>query len=93
MNIEFEDFIIDEMQDIEPLLSLQRIFGIPVWFAISTPGIQYNTWYWISLDEILEQVEKKQSRVSSKGFRPISLKKCTTIGWDDGLDKLVRDKL
>lgn len=88
-NMEFENFILDE-EEVQKLAAFQKMSGIPVWLAISTPEIQHNTWYWISLNEVLENVNKKISSRSNEPFRPIGIKDCITIGWKDGLEKLIQ---
>jgi len=86
----YENYILDEKEEIIKLTSFQRIFRIPVWFAISNKESAYRTWYWISLTEILEKVPTKKSKKSGERFRAINIKDCITIGWDDGFEKLFK---
>ena len=84
---EFETFILDE-EEIRKLASFQEISRISVWFAISCEGIGHNTWYWISLNYILANIKQMVSRKSFKPFRPVGIRECVTIGWNDSLEKL-----
>jgi len=85
---EHETFIIDEEDDIEKLIAFERIFRIPVWLAISNASSQYRTWYWITLSEIVEKIDKRVSSRDGREFRPIPIKMCKTIGWDDSIGKI-----
>ncbi|MFX1518998.1 MAG: hypothetical protein ACFFCD_03660 [Promethearchaeota archaeon] len=83
---EYETLILDETKDIQKLTAFERMFRIPVWFALSSSASVFKTWYWISLYDVIEKVEVKRG---SKGrFRAIPLTATKTIGWEDNLGKL-----
>jgi len=82
-----EDFILDE-KEIEKYTAFERIFRIPVWFAFSNESVRYRTWYWISLSKVYN-IEPKSSSITRNLFRPISITNCITIGWNEGLGKLL----
>jgi len=74
--------------EIRKQLSFQEKFRNPVWFAIiPRTGLQYYTFYWISLNHIRETIVKKYSCIGP--FYPIPIKACTPVGWKDGIGKLL----
>jgi len=84
----YGDFILDA-EEIHKQKSFQRKFQVPVWFAIiPRNGLQYRTFYWVSLNYILDQIQPKHSQYGP--FYPISRKDCITVGWDDGIEKLFK---
>ncbi len=85
---EHETFIIDEEKDISKLIAFERIFRIPVWLAISNKAYAYRTWYWITLSEIVEKVDKRRSSLDGNEFRAIPIKMCRTIGWDNHIGEI-----
>jgi len=78
-------FILDEEEDISKLLAFERIFRIPVWLAISNEAYAYTTWFWITVSEIVEKIETKESSQSGKPFRPIPITMCKMIGWNHSI--------
>ncbi len=74
-------------------IQLQKDFKLSVWFAFTLKGSGFASWHWISLDEILEQVEPKDSSKSGQPFRGIPMTLCRTLGWSDGLSKLITEGL
>jgi len=89
LNTTFDNFTIDE-EEIQKLLGFQAEFYIPVWIAISCPDNNYNTWYWISLNDILIKGKMKTRIKDGKRFRAVIIKDFITIGWKDGVEKLVQ---
>ena len=85
---DFENFILDQ-EEIRKQKAFQEAFHSDVWFAIiPRSGMQYRTFYWISLNKILKTIPPKRSGVSGKLFYPIPLESLVVIGWNDGLEKL-----
>ena len=87
----FQNFTIDE-REINKLSSYERIFKIPVWFAISNGNSAFTTWYWISLSYIIEQMPVRENHNTKENFRAIDIRDCITIGWDDDLGKLLKNR-
>lgn len=83
----YESFVIDE-EEIQKLLSFERVFRIPLWLAFSVEAVQFRTWYWVSLSEVVEKVSLNTRTKDDKPFRPIPMKMCKTIGWESGLSSL-----
>ena len=83
---EYETLILDENKDVQKLMTFERMFRIPVWFAFSSSASAFKTWYWISLYDVIEKVSLSES---FKGpFRGVPLELTKTIGWEDNLGKL-----
>lgn len=82
---EHETFILDEERDISKLIAFERVFRIPVWLAISNEAFAYRTWFWITLSEIVEKVDKLPSSRDGREFRAIPIKMCKTVGWNDSI--------
>ena len=76
------------IEEIQKLLSFERIFRIPIWLAFSVEAVQFRTWYWVSLSEVVEKISLNTSSKNDKPFRPIPMKICKTIGWESGLSSL-----
>ncbi|MFX1502135.1 MAG: hypothetical protein ACFFDH_14320 [Promethearchaeota archaeon] len=87
---DYQNFTINETE-VRKLTSFERTFKIPVWIAISNENIGFTTWYWISLDKIVENSPIRINSFSKEEFRTIPIKNCTTIGWNDNLGKLFLD--
>ena len=67
-----------------PAPHLLSLFQIPVWIAFPDEKLVTGTFYWISLGSI-RKIRKRTIRKSAMEFRPIKVKECITIGWDDNL--------
>lgn len=86
----FGTVVLDEA-DVQKYVQLQKDFKLPVWFAFTIQGAAFTTWYWISLDDVLEKVKINDSGKSGQPFRGIPLTLCKTLGWSDGLSKLISE--
>lgn len=80
--------VLDEA-DTQAYQQLQQRFKLPVWFAFTIQGAGHASWHWISLDEVFENTDIMSSSTSGQPFRGIPLTHCKTLGWDDGLSKLI----
>ncbi len=89
LSADFENFTLDETE-LQKLLSFQTISRAFVWFVIGCPENRYNTWYWISLNDVFNKGLIRARKSDSKPFRTISIQDCITVGWNDGLEKLVK---
>ena len=81
-------FTLNENEDTKKLLAFERRFRIPVWIVFCLGSEECETWYWISLSEIVEHFTIIEKPKISSPFRGIPIKSCKTIGWEDGLFKL-----
>ncbi len=86
----YSSVILDEA-DVPLYIQLQKDFKLPVWFAFTLKGSGFASWHWISLDDVLEKVEIRDSGKSGKPFRGVPLTQCRTLGWNDGLSKLISE--
>ncbi len=86
-DVDYEDFIVSE-EDVSLLAAFQELFGFPVWIVLSTPAIQWNTWYWIALDTIIATIPVKTSSKSGDQFRPVRIDQCKTVGSSNGLGSI-----
>jgi len=48
------DYVIDEAEEIEKYLELERIVRLPVWFVFGSSKDSYDKWHWIPLSTVLE---------------------------------------
>jgi hypothetical protein len=81
----YNNFGVDEENDILRLKSFEDIFGIPVWFAICSCEGAFLTWYWIKLDKIIHETPLVVNGATNKSFRCISIKKTLKVGQDSDL--------
>jgi len=64
----FPSFTID-CEEVERYLNFSDAFGIDVWFAISNQQMKYATWYWLSVNDVIEKdFEKKRHPQTGKEF-------------------------
>lgn len=70
-----KSFYIDEEKDIKPHAAFQKMFNIPVWFAIN-PKSKDHLWYFASLDFILDNCVTLKSKDGD--FRAIDIAACLT---------------
>ncbi len=70
--------------------SLQRRFNLPIWYALSNEGVDYETWFWIPVSKVLEEGRnpKFRSGKSNMDFFAIPLSQFIQIAMDDSLDRL-----
>jgi Holliday junction resolvase len=85
---DYENFIVNE-NEIQRLKEFQDQFGDQVWLALSTDAIQYNTWYWITVEKVALECPVRTSSVKGNRFYPIRIDQCKTVGLHDGLDRIL----
>lgn len=83
----YETFVID-YEEIEKYIQFERLFRIPVWFAISNQAVGYKTWYWIPLSKIVEIGVRRIRRADEREFFAIKIIDFVTIAYDDSLSRL-----
>lgn len=83
-------FALDEEQEVQKYINLERIWGKDVWIVFVVDGSDYDEFYWISLKTILSEVGPQVSSVSGELFRPIPINLCKKLTWDDNLYKLLK---
>ncbi len=85
----FNTFNIDEADEIIKYRKYETMWGIPVWFAFSIEGSDHSEFYWVSLQDVVENVQVKTSGRSGELYRPIPVTLCKKIGPDETLYKLL----
>ncbi len=69
--------------------SLQRIFNIHIWYAISNEDYDYKTWLWIPVSKVMESgMPRYNSSKSKEDFYAVPLEEFIQIADDDSLDRL-----
>lgn len=76
-----KSYCIDEVKDIEPHSIFQKLFNIPVWFAIIPEG-KDNLWYFASLYFVLDNCVLLESPHGK--FRAIKIEACLTSNHKTG---------
>ena len=74
-------------EEVDEYIELHKEFGVPIWFAISNEKGDFESWYWISANEIGNdefEENKKYFKIKTGKFRKIH--------WDEGLGKLFEKK-
>ncbi|MDP1688597.1 MAG: hypothetical protein Q8L47_00495 [bacterium] len=69
--------------------SLQRIFNIHIWYAVSNEDYDYNTWLWIPVSKVMESgMSIYNSSKSKEDFYAVPLREFIQIADSDSLDRL-----
>lgn len=74
-------YIIDEGKDISPHMQFQKLFNIPVWYAID-PTTDDTNWYFGALDFVVDKCTVLTSKDGD--FRAIDIKACLTSDHNEG---------
>jgi len=88
INQKYGDFAIDA-KDIKRYSKLQRTFNLPIWFAISSEDVAFNTWFWIPLPKVLEEgIPRFQSSKSRMDYYAVPIRHFTQIAFKDSLHRI-----
>lgn len=85
----FNSVVLDTADDIEKYQEYECTFHQQVWFAFHVEGTSFDTFYWISFQDVMNKTVERISSESGNPFRPIPLDLCTKITWEDSIAKLL----
>lgn len=69
--------------------SLQRLFNLHIWYALSNEDSDFKTWLWIPVSKVLESgIPKFTSSVSKEDFFAVPLSEFIQIADDDSIERL-----
>jgi len=69
--------------------SLQRLFNLHIWYALSNEESDFKTWLWIPVSKVLEEgIPQYTSSVSKESFFAVPPEKFVQIADDDSLNRL-----
>jgi hypothetical protein len=74
-------------KEVDEYIELHKEFGVPIWFAVSNEKGNFESWYWISANEI-----GNDEMDTNKNYFKIKTGKFRKIHWDEGLGKLFENK-
>jgi len=79
----FPSFTLD-CEEVERYLNFSDAFGIDVWFAISNRQMEYRTWYWLSVNDVIEKkFQKKENPLDGKEFYVAPKRKLIKVEIED----------
>ncbi|MBD3252661.1 hypothetical protein GF386_02950 [Candidatus Pacearchaeota archaeon] len=89
LNQGYKTYPIDS-EETKDYSSLQRKFGLNIWYVISNEDLDYKTWLWIPISKVLESGMPifKSSR-SNMDFYAVPSEEFIQIAIDDSLDRLL----
>ncbi len=88
LDSKYKNYCIDE-KEAKRYSSLQRVFNLQIWYAISNEDYDYRTWFWIPVSKVLESgIRKFTSSLSQEDFFPIAPEEFIQISENDSINRL-----
>ncbi|MFH1710938.1 MAG: hypothetical protein ABH840_01375 [Nanoarchaeota archaeon] len=88
INSEYKTYPIDK-EEAKLYSSLQRMFNLHIWYALSNEESDFKTWLWIPVSKVLELgIPRHVSSKSGMDFFPIPPEEFIQIADNDSLDRL-----
>ncbi len=85
---EYKTYPIDG-EETKKYSSLQRLFNLHIWYALSNEDSDFKTWLWIPVSKVLESgMPKFTSSLSNEDFFAVPPENFIQIADDDSLDRL-----
>ena len=85
---EYKNYPIDA-EETKKYSSLQRLFNLHIWYAISNEDSDFKTWLWIPVSKVLESgMPKFTSSISKEDFFAVPPEEFIQIADDDSLGRL-----
>lgn len=89
LNQEYKTYPIDS-EETKNYSSLQRKFGLNIWYTLSNEDSDYKTWLWIPVSKVLESgIPTYKSTKSNMDFYAVPPSEFIQIAFDDSLDRLL----
>lgn len=69
--------------------NLQRHFNLQVWYAVSNESVNFDTWYWMSVTNLMEMgTERYMSKKDHKSFFPLQTDQYIQMKSSDSISQL-----
>lgn len=85
---EYGKFPIDK-KETEQYVNLQKYFNIQIWYVFSHKIYDYNSWYWIPAQKVLEEGEIYKSRIDGNEFLAIPTTETILLSGKDNIGTLL----